>query len=59
MGKGGADAEITQFEAALAAEVSKDVFKFDSFLIYTLGFFFGFLLVSISSKSVLPRVDGV
>lgn len=44
MGKGGADAEITQFEAALAAEVSKDVFKFDSFLIYTLGFFFGFLL---------------
>ena len=40
------DKEIAGFEQQLAGEVSKDVFKFDSFLIYILGFFFGFLLVS-------------
>lgn len=32
-----------QFEASLAAEVTKDAYKFDSMLIYVLGFFFGML----------------
>jgi hypothetical protein len=38
-----AEDEVDQFETALANMVSKDIFKFDSFLIYILGFFFGFL----------------
>eukprot|EP01052_Picozoa_sp_SAG31_P014825 SAG31_NODE_933_length_10897_cov_15.489442_9_plen_49_part_00 len=37
--------DVDQLETALAGVVSKDMFKFDSFLVYILAFFFGFLFV--------------